>query len=69
MPGFSGLASADFEGVFAHSYKRPLNLNFYAPSVYRTPMAAPTDCSRRLAHLWHRVACWMPALGGVGVIW
>src|SRR5262249_34191339 len=22
MPGFSGLASADFEGVFAHSYKR-----------------------------------------------
>ena len=22
MPGFSGLASADFEGVFARSYKR-----------------------------------------------
>jgi Haem-degrading len=22
MPGFSGLASADFEGIFAHSYKR-----------------------------------------------
>src|SRR5262245_18737270 len=30
MPGFSGLASADFEGVFAHSYKRCRPGFFYA---------------------------------------
>src|SRR5262249_30560100 len=28
-----------------------LDMSFYAPSVYRMPMAAPTDCSRRVAYL------------------
>jgi hypothetical protein len=31
-----------------------LAMSVYAPSVYRMPMAAPTDCSRRVAYLRRR---------------